>query len=133
MNVFASTLGGLTRYYQPIDVNINKPFKNATSEKYISYCIQNGNTDLKISRGKMIVYIWYILHDDKIITKEIMYKSFRSIGIANKFDKSEDYLFTSWSRTKEDNPLIENQLEISFNLNGDEEGMENEVLEEEEI
>ena len=46
--------GGLTRYYQPLDVSANKPFKNALLEKYIFYCIQDGNTDLKISRCKMI-------------------------------------------------------------------------------
>ena len=34
--------GGLTYYYQPLDVSINKPFKNALLEKYISYCIENG-------------------------------------------------------------------------------------------
>ena len=34
---------------------------------------------------------------------------------------------------KEDNPLIENDLEKSFNLNEVDEGMENEVLDEEEI
>ena len=34
---------------------------------------------------------------------------------------------------KEDNPLIENELEKSFNLNEVDEGMENEVLDEEEI
>ena len=94
--------GGLTRYYQPLDVSGNKPFKNALLEKYI----QNGKTDLKISRSKMIEYICDIWYDDKIITKEIIYKSFRATGIAHKLDKSEDYLFTSWARMKEDNPLI---------------------------
>ena len=79
--------GGLTRYYQPLDVSVNKPFKNALLEKYI----QNGKTDLKISRSKMIEYIWYIWYDDKIITKEIIYKSFRVKGIVNKLDKTEDY------------------------------------------
>ena len=54
----------------------------------------------------MIEYIYDIWYDDKIITKEIIYKSFRATGIANKLDKAEDYLFTSWARMKEDNPLI---------------------------
>ena len=125
--------GGLTRYYQPLDVSVNKPFKNVIREKYISYCIQNRNTDLKISRSKMIEYICDIWYDDKIITKEIIYKSFRATGIAHKLDKSEDYLFTSWARMKEDNKLIENDLEKTFNLNAVEEGLENEILEEEDI
>ena len=125
--------GGLTRYYQPLDVSVNKPFKNALREKYISYCIQNGNNDLKISRSKMIQFICEIWYDDKIITKEIIYKSFRATGIANNLNKSEDYLFTSWARMKEENPLIEDDLGNYFNLNEIDEGLENEVLDEEEI
>jgi len=49
--------GGLTRYYQPLDVSINKPFKNALREKYSSHYIENGNKVLKISRSKMREYI----------------------------------------------------------------------------
>ena len=60
--------GGLTRYYQPLDANINKPFKNPLLEKYISYCIENGNKDLKISRSKMIEYICDVWYDSHIIT-----------------------------------------------------------------
>ena len=81
----------------------------------------------------MIEYIWDIWYDDKNITKEIIYKSFRATGIANKLDKIEDYVFTSCARMKEDNLLIENDLEKTFNLNAVEEGMENEILEEEDI
>lgn len=122
--------GGLTRYYQPLDVSINKPFKNALSERYISYCIENGNKDLKISRSKMIKYICDVWYDSHIIAQDIIYKSFLVTGIANRLDKSEDFLFTSWARMKDDNPLIENDLEKTFHLL-DEEGIENEVLDDE--
>ena len=81
----------------------------------------------------MIQFICEIWYDDKIITKEIIYKSFRATGIANNLNKSEDYLFTSWARMKEDNPLIEDDLENYFNLNEVDEGLENEILVEEEI
>lgn len=81
----------------------------------------------------MIEYICEIWYYDKIITKEIIHKSFRATGIANNLNKSEDYLFTALTRIKEDNPLIENALEKSFNLNEVDKGMENEVLDEEEI
>ena len=32
--------GGLTRYLQPLDVSINKPFKEEISRKYNEYCIK---------------------------------------------------------------------------------------------
>ena len=67
---------GLTRYYQPLDVSINKPFKNALLEKHISYCIENSNKDLKIPRSKMIEYICDVLYESHIITQDIIYKSF---------------------------------------------------------
>ena len=34
--------------------------------------------------------VWY---DSHIITQDIIYKSFLVTGIANRLDKSEDYLF----------------------------------------
>lgn len=42
--------GGLTRFFQPLDVAINKPCKDYLRELYISYCIKNGEKDRKISR-----------------------------------------------------------------------------------
>ena len=38
--------GGLTRYLQPRDVLINKPFKEEIRRKYNEYCIEN--TNLKV-------------------------------------------------------------------------------------
>ncbi len=34
--------GGITIFFQPFDVSINKPFKKALKNKYLSYCIDNG-------------------------------------------------------------------------------------------
>ena len=56
-----------------------------------------------------------------IITKEMVYKSFRVTGIANKLDNLEYSLFQAWSKIKEENPLIEDDLGDNYeNANGDE-------------
>ena len=54
--------GGLTRFLQPLDVVINKPFKDALRKKYIEYCSLTNDITTKITREKMIEFIcetWY--------------------------------------------------------------------------
>ena len=46
-------------------------------------------------RLDQICKIW---QNEKIITQEMIYKSFRCTGIANNLNRSEDYLFTAWKQ-----------------------------------
>ena len=101
---------GLTRYLQPLDVSVNGPFKKALREKYVNFCIENKAEQIKVSRTNIIDWICSIWNDPNIITKELIYKSFRCTGIANNLDSSEDNLFTAWSHMKEEKPLIENEI-----------------------
>ena len=48
--------------------------------------------------------IWY---DEQIISKEMVYKSFRETGIGNKLDRTEDTLFGALTKMKNELPLIE--------------------------
>ena len=96
---------------------VNKPFKSAIKEKYISYCIDNGVDNLKVSLTKMIEMGCETWLNDKIITSEMIYNSFRYTGISNSLNYSEDHLFNSWIRMKEEKPLIENDLEIDYQFN----------------
>ncbi len=50
-----------------------------------------------------IVSVWF---DNEIITKEIVYNSFRTTGISNKLNRSEDGLFKVWSKIKEEIPNL---------------------------
>ena len=54
---------GLTRFIQPLDVVINKPFKDALRKKYIEYCSISNNINAKISKEKMIEFIVDTWHD----------------------------------------------------------------------
>ena len=103
-----------------MDASLNKPLKTALIAKYITYCTDNGNEDLKISRTKMVEYICYAWYDKNIITGEIVYKSFLVTGIANKLEHLEDILFSSWKKMQKENPLIDNILKKIFDLSVEE-------------
>lgn len=102
---------GLTRYLQPLDVVINKPFKEALKKLYVEYCIENEAENSPVSRKKILEMITKVWWDENIITKEMIYKSFRVTGIANSLNGEEDYLFSAWSKMQEERPLVENNID----------------------
>ena len=56
--------GGLTRYLQPLDVPINKQFKEEIRRKYNEYCIEN--TNLKVSLKQIIDWVGEIWYNEKL-------------------------------------------------------------------
>jgi hypothetical protein len=53
-----------------------------------------------VSRNKILDMIYKTWWDPNIITKEMLYKSFRITDIANSLNGQEDYLFTAWGKYK---------------------------------
>lgn len=53
---------------------------------------------------EQIVECW---EDNNIITKELIYNSFRCTGIANSLNREEDGKFTDWKKMEQDKPFIE--------------------------
>ena len=72
---------GLTRYLQPLDVVVNKPFKEGIKKLYDEYCLESGAECIKVSRNKFIEMITKVWWDPNLITKEMIYNSFRYTGI----------------------------------------------------
>lgn len=50
-------MAGLTRYLQPLDVILNKLFKEAFKKFYVEYCLENGLENTPESRNKIICMI----------------------------------------------------------------------------
>ena len=104
--------GGLTSIVQPLDVCLNKPFKDKLREKWniwmssgqFSYT-KGGN--LK-KPGYDIICKW-ILEVWTAIPREMIVKSFKKCGISNAMDGSEDDLFGQDEREEE---IDENEREI---------------------
>ena len=67
--------------------------------------------NILVDRNKILDIVYKTWWDQNIITKEMIYKSFRITGIANSLNGQEDYLFTAWGKIQAENPIIENDIE----------------------
>lgn len=97
---FIFILAGLTGILQPLDVCINKPFKEIIKRNY-EELIQSFKLD-KIPKIKRETLIKWIVETWEIgIKKELVEKSFLVCGISNNMDGSEDDLFIGYDKTNE--------------------------------
>ena len=91
-NLLSFILARLTRFIQPLDVSINKPFKDVLEKEYVNYYIDIKGENVKITREKMIDFVCKVWYDEYIISKEMIKKSFICTGIFYvKNDLAHDY------------------------------------------
>lgn len=91
---------GMTSFLQPLDVCINKPFKDELLKSYTDFEIKNVLTKKLIQEDiiDMIEKVWY---NDNLIKSELIKKSFKICGISNKIDGPEDNEFKWPDEVKE--------------------------------
>jgi len=104
--------GGLTSIVQPLDVCLNKPFKDKLREKWNiwmssgQFSYTKGGNLKKPEYGiicKWILEVW------AEIPKEMIVKSFKKCGISNAMDGSEDDLF---GQNEKEEDINEDEREI---------------------
>ena len=102
--------GGLTRKLQPLDIAVNKPFKDHIKKNFAQYEIDNNNNIItnhhaKVDRKIIVDWvcdIWYNKIEPKIIIN-----GFKKTGITAKNDGSEDDLATEACLASDDEDIKE--------------------------
>lgn len=104
---------GMTSILQHLGVVINKKFKDLLRKKYIQYSISINCDNAKVSYSKIIDWIADIWWNNDQINSTLIKSSFRIIGLANKLDKSEGYLFKEFKTLREE--IVLGKDKVLFN------------------
>ena len=102
--------GRLSRYFQPLDGSINKPFKDELKKRYTKYCIDQKNTKERVTLKDLINWVRNIWYDDKL-TSETVSKSFKITWITLALYRSEDKMFIGHNPLLYDKQFIVKQVE----------------------
>ena len=85
--------GGLTSILQPLDVVLNKPFKDRMKQKWMAWMASGKQEFTKtgnMKRPSLSLVTYWVKEAWNDIPTEMVVKSFLKTGISNKMDGTED-------------------------------------------
>ena len=82
----------LTSVMQPLDLVVNKPFKNNIRFQYRNQLQNRGCKNVKLTPDILIEFIYNAWYKKDIITDEMIRKAFKITGITTKADGSKNHL-----------------------------------------
>ena len=91
--------GGCTSKLQPLDVSLNKPFKQVCRQEFQTYCrsqlaTMSNSADRLKTASKQEICQWAVKAQNYLSAHpEMIIKSFKVTGISLALDGSEDHLF----------------------------------------
>ena len=101
--------GGLTSLVQPLDVCLNKPFKDRLREKWMTWMMSGEKTFTpggQLRASSLVTVCQWVKESWQELSKEMVERSFKKCGISNALDGTEDDLV--WEE-EEDSSQVEEE------------------------
>ena len=101
--------GGLTSLVQPLDVCLNKPFKDGLREKWMTWMMSGEKTFTpggQLRAASLVTVCQWVKESWQELSKEMVERSFKECGISNALDGTEDDLV--WEE-EEDSSQVEEE------------------------
>ena len=87
----------LTKFFQPLDISVNFPFKHYLKEEYCGFNIANMNSK-KITQNDIINMICKIWYDENKISDNTITKAFKITWITEDFNQNQSKIKFVWPK-----------------------------------